>query len=362
MGLFKLGEKPVGTRSVLLGVLGGVFLLVFWWGLAEAFSRQKPIVAYETQLENEGVGVNRDSLARVDSLNFAHATKFEKIYPLLPPPDRVIGSLGALVTKDDLFGNMLYSLGLNIKGYFWAISLALLLGFPIGLFPLFRGMFRRSVDALRYLPLSALTGLFILWFGLYDHMKIAFLAFGILVYLLPVVVQRIDEVEDVYKTAVYTLGATNWQMIRTVYIPSVLGKIMDDIRVLTAISWTYIIIAELQNRTFGLGSLIYLKFKSGQIDKAFAILLVIIVIGFLQDRIFAYIDRRLNPHKYFKREPEGVLETRYGIYTLLGLVLIVILQEVFFPQFSGGMMNLVWIGSIAAVAIIGFGEWKIMDK
>ncbi len=362
MSLFRLGEKPTPSQSVYLGIAGVALLFIIWLGLAEAFSRLKPVVNYETRLDNPAAGINRDSLSRVDSVNLARATKFEKIYPLLPPPQHVIMAIGNLFSQDDLINNMAYSVGLNIKGYFWAITLALLLGFPIGLFPIIRGLFSKPVDAMRYLPLSALTGLFILWFGLYDHMKIAFLAFGILVYLLPIVVQRIDEVDDVYKTAVFTLGANNWQMVSRVYIPAVLSKIIDDIRVLTAISWTYIIIAELQNRTFGLGSLIFLKFKSGQINKAFAVLLIIILIGFLQDRIFGFIDSRLNPHKYFKREPAGVAETRYGVFAILGVLFLSILQEIFLPSLNSSMSNFIWIALIASFIIIFYGEWKVYQE
>src|SRR5690606_28863210 len=136
--------------------------------------------------------------------------------------------------------------------------------------------------------LSALTSLFIVWFGLEDRMKIAFLAFGILVYLLPVIVQRIREVEEVYVQTAFTLSATNWQTFRSVYIPAVFSRLMDDIRVLTAISWTYIIIAELLNRQGGIGGLIFIKSKMGQIDRVFAMLLLIIGIGFLQDRLLSY--------------------------------------------------------------------------
>jgi len=59
----------------------------------------------------------------------------------------------------------------------------LFIGFIIGLLPVFRGLFSKQVDALRYLPLTALTGMFIIWFGIEDQMKIAF--FGFWDYCLP---------------------------------------------------------------------------------------------------------------------------------------------------------------------------------
>ena len=299
MSLFKLRGELNQSQTITLGILGFVVFIAIWWLMAEAFSKKNPIVeGFDARLPSSIVqdstnSIDLDSLARADSLKFANATEFEKVYPLLPPPLKVVQSFPELIRKDELFGNTFRSIWLNVQGYFWAVFISLLFGFIIGLYPLFRGLFSRQVDALRYLPLTALTGMFIIWFGIEDQMKIAFLAFGIIVYLLPVVVQRIDEVGDVYLKTVFTLGATDWQTIRTVYIPAVMSRLIDDIRVLTAISWTYIIIAELLNRQGGIGSLIYIKARQGQTEKVFAILIVIILIGFIQDRIFVFIDKRI---------------------------------------------------------------------
>ncbi|MBR9921664.1 MAG: ABC transporter permease subunit [Bacteroidetes bacterium] len=283
----------------------------------------------------------------------------EKVYPILPTPGQVIKSYPSLVKDDALARNTFKSIWLNMQGYWWAILISIPIGFIIGLFPLFRGLFSKQVDALRYLPLTALTGLFIIWFGIEDQMKIAFLAFGIIVYLLPVVVQRVDEVREVFTQTVFTLGASKWQTIRSVYIPSVMSKVIDDIRVLTAISWTYIIIAELLNREEGIGSLIYIKARQGQIAKVFAILLVIILIGFVQDRLFVYMDRRLFPHKYNKSKLNGLRETEYGIFTLILLVSAAIIVGILAPAFAPSMVNLVYIVALAAIVIIIYGEIKL---
>jgi NitT/TauT family transport system permease protein len=159
-------------------------------------------------------------------------------------------------------------------------------------------MFSKPLDSVRFLPISALTGLFIAWFGIEESMKIQFLAFGIGVYLLPLVVQRVNEVEQVYCDTVYTLGASKWQTIQKIFIPAVLAKVSDDIRVITAVSWTYIIIAELVNRADGgIGSLAYLASRQSRLDKVFAVLLVIVAIGFIQDKVAALIDKIFFPYK-----------------------------------------------------------------
>ncbi|MBK7408338.1 MAG: ABC transporter permease subunit [Saprospirales bacterium] len=286
-------------------------------------------------------------------------TKSEKVYPILPTPKLVVESVPELLYQDKLLSNTWQSIWINIRGYMWAILLSVPIGFLIGLMPIAKGLFSKQVDALRYLPLTALTGLFIIWFGIEDEMKVAFLAFGIIVYLLPVVVQRIFEVEEVYTTTVFTLGANNWQTIRTVYIPSVMSKVIDDIRVLTAISWTYIIIAELLNRQGGIGALIYIKSRQGEIPKVFAMLIVIVLIGFLQDRIFVWLDHRLFPHKYFKTVVPGLRETEAGILVILGTLVLLLLQGWLFPAFSEWMDILAILTIISALVIILFGEIKI---
>ena len=217
---------------------------------------------------------------------------------LMPAPSSVIMSFKQLHFEDALLRNLGFSIKLNLLGYLEAILIAVPLGFIIGLFPFFRELTRKYVDAMRFVPLTALTGLFIAWFGIGTSMKVHFLAFGIIVYLLPVVVQRISEVDEVYCDTVYTIGATNWQTIRYVFIPDVMSKLADDIRILTAISWTYIIVAELVNKADGgVGALAFTAARQSRIDKVFAILLVIVAVGFLQDKIVMFLDKHLFPHK-----------------------------------------------------------------
>jgi NitT/TauT family transport system permease protein len=217
---------------------------------------------------------------------------------LLPSPIEVIKSFKILLLKNDLLSNMWYSISLNFYGYLEAICIAIPLGFIIGLFPFFRSLLSGYVNAIRFLPLTAVTGIFIAWFGIEIMMKVHFLAFGIIIYLLPVVVQRIDEIEKVHKQTIYTLNATQLQQFIHVYFPSVMSRISDDIRVMVAISWTYIIVAELINTSQGLGAMIYTASKQSHMDRVFAILIIIIIIGFLQDILFKQLDKCLFEHKY----------------------------------------------------------------
>ena len=363
--LFKLRGELSSSQSILLGLVGLALLILIWWGIAESKSVQFPIVEGDKLGYPSAIGADAatlaviDSLATVDSIRLANATEFKKVYPIIPNPWHVVQSFPDLIQEDRLLANTWLSIWRNLQGYLWAILLSLPIGFLIGLLPLFRGMLSRPTDALRFLPLTALTGVFMLAFGTQETMKVSFLAFGIVVYLLPIVVQRINEVKDVYLKTTFTLGATDWQTIRTVYFPSVISKLIDDIRVLTAISWTYIIIAELLNKEGGIGALMYTSGRQGQTEKVFAGLIVIILVGFLQDWIFLYLERRLFPYKHYPTAIPGINESQYGIYIILGTLLLLVVLAMLAPGIFASVLTFAYIVLISGLILIGLGEYKI---
>lgn len=217
---------------------------------------------------------------------------------VMPTPQKTWRSLSDMAQNDDLGKNIWYSLSLNLMGYVKCILAALIIGFAIGLFPPVRKMFSGKINALRFVPITALMGVFVAVSGFSDTTKINFLAFGIWVYLVPVVVQRIDEVNDVHLQMMKTLGATFWQATRYVTWPSVISKLSDDIRILVGISWTYLIVAETEGLKGGLGGLIFLAERQSNKGKVYAVIFIIIAIGILQDALFKLIDRLLFKFKY----------------------------------------------------------------
>src|SRR5213078_3477507 len=107
---------------------------------------------------------------------------------------------------------------------------------------------------------SAFIPLLILWFGIYEKEKTAFLFLGVFVYLLPVVVSAIRSVpEELVQTA--------------------LPDIFDSFRVMNAILWTYVILAEAVNPERGLGYMVQLAYAHQKASWSFAGLIVIGGIG-----------------------------------------------------------------------------------
>ena len=309
--LFDLRGELSPRIDVTLQIIGALIIFGLWWLFSYMSTTTNITQIDDHQLKSLNIQVVDDKYYSNDSLLIANFDKLFKLesaelqkYGLkkvevtsLPSPLAVVNAIPLMFKEDNLIANIFKSIRLNVYGYFFAIVTSILIGFLLGLIPLFRGLFSRIIDAGRFIPLTAVTGIFILWLGIESEMKITFLAFGILVYLIPVVVQRIDEVQSVYLHTVYTLGATAWQTVKSVYIPYVLSKLIDDIRVLTAISWTYITIAEMLNKSGGIGELIWEAKRQSSLEKAFAVLLIIVVIGIIQDRLFVALNQVFFPSK-----------------------------------------------------------------
>jgi NitT/TauT family transport system permease protein len=211
----------------------------------------------------------------------------------LPKPTEVVRGTLQLFIQYDLGTAILVSTRRIGIAFLLASALALPLGVLMGAFDPINRFFEPIMAPLRYMPISAFIPLLILWFGIYEKQKIAFLFLGVFVYLLPVVVSTIRVVpEELVQTAL-TLGATRFQVVRTVLLPAALPEIFDSFRVMNAIAWTYVILAEAVNPEHGLGYMVELARTHQKASWSFAGLLVIGGIGLLTDFLIRLVSSML---------------------------------------------------------------------
>ncbi|HEX3555295.1 MAG TPA: ABC transporter permease [Thermoanaerobaculia bacterium] len=203
----------------------------------------------------------------------------------LPSPTETLRGTLQLFLQYDLWGSILISTKRIVLAFLLASAVALPMGVLMGAFEPVNRFFEPIVSPLRYMPISAFIPLLILWFGIYEKQKIAFLFLGVFVYLLPVVVTAIRVVPEELVQTSLTLGASRWQVIRTVLLPAALPEIFDSFRVMNAIAWTYVILAEAVNPEHGLGYMVELARTHQKASWSFAGLLVIGGIGLLTDFI-----------------------------------------------------------------------------
>jgi NitT/TauT family transport system permease protein len=212
---------------------------------------------------------------------------------ILPSPTDVLGAFPVLHFEEALVRSAIASLYRVFAGFLLSAVVAIPLGLMMGTYPTLKHFFAPVLDPLRFLPISALVPLVIVWFGIDDLQKIVFLFVGTFVYMLPLVIEAVEGVEEVYLQTATTLGASQGQLIRHVLIPGSLPAIAEALRVMNGIGWTYVILAEVINARYGLGALITVAGKRSHVDQIFALVLVILLIGVVTDQIIRLVNKAL---------------------------------------------------------------------
>jgi NitT/TauT family transport system permease protein len=201
----------------------------------------------------------------------------------LPSPVAVLQATLRMIFDGTLSSHIGASVFRITVSFLAAAAVAVPLGVLMGAFEPVNRLLEPVMAPLRYLPISAFIPLLILWLGIGEEQKIAFLFLGVFVYLLPVVVTAVRAVPEELVQTSLTLGASKLQVITTVLVPHALPEIFDSFRVMNAISWTYVILAEIVNARSGLGYMIQLAGSHLKTDEIFSGILVIGVIGLVTD-------------------------------------------------------------------------------
>ncbi len=215
---------------------------------------------------------------------------------ILPSPLEVLGSLHSLWFEAELSRSIVASTVRVVSGFVFAVALAFPLGVLMGAYPLFRGLFEPLSTFGSYLPIPALVPLTMSLFGIDEMQKVMFLALAFFIFLLPMIVKAIDDVDGIFLQTAYTLGARRWTAVRRVLLAIALPRIFHAMRLGFGIGWTYIILAEMVAAERGLGSIIIIAQRRGPRGHIYLVLLVIVLIAYLTDRLWAYCTRRLFPY------------------------------------------------------------------
>jgi len=125
-------------------------------------------------------------------------------------------------------------------------------------------------------------------------MKIAFLWFGMFFYLLAVVVEEANRVDNSLLETAYTLGAKRrhalWLMFRASF-----PAIFSSFRILYDIGWTYVILAEMVNARKGVGYMVEAARKVLDFERVYAGIFAIGVAAFLFRFLLTFLEKRLFP-------------------------------------------------------------------
>ncbi|HMV05711.1 MAG TPA: ABC transporter permease [Accumulibacter sp.] len=216
----------------------------------------------------------------------------------LPAPWDVVAAFGYLAWHDGqsmLLTATLWSVGRLLVAGVLVIMIGIPIGIVMGAAPQVNAALSPLVDPFRSAPVVALLPILVMWMGIGEAMKIAFLFIGAVVYLIPMVRDAIQAVPQSYWIGARDLGATPWECIQRAVIPLAMPRIADAVIVAFSVMWTYITVAEYVNAREGLGQLIQNARRFSAWDQVFAGIIVIIALALATYQFMVWLKRRLYP-------------------------------------------------------------------
>ena len=212
-----------------------------------------------------------------------------------PSPGKVLSAFWTTLSDGRLGKHVWASLVVINIGFLISTLLAVPLGLMMGTFRIVQAGLEPIVNFIRYLPVTAMIPLLILWVGIGIEQKITVIVIGTFFQQVVMVIDIVNRVPNELLNAAYTLGAGRRQILARVLVPAMLPGLMDMLRVTMGWAWTYLVVAELVGSSAGLGYMSMQAMRGLHADIIFVAILVIGILGIITDQIFRVLKRVLLP-------------------------------------------------------------------
>ena len=219
----------------------------------------------------------------------------------LPSPQAVLQKFFTVWTNGFTNVAFLDHVGISAARVFGAFLLACVIGIPLGLAmgmsPVIRGLFDPPIEFYRPIPPLAYLPLMIIWFGIGETSKVLLIFLSVLA---PVALGarsgvKSAAIEQIH--AAYSFGASRWQVMRHVILPSALPEILTAMRIGIGFGWTTLVAAEMVAATKGLGYMVLTASQFLQTSTVIMGIIVIAIIAYAFDLLMRFVERKLVPWK-----------------------------------------------------------------
>lgn len=212
---------------------------------------------------------------------------------ILPPFSEVASALFTLVQQDFFWTNLWTTLTEILVGFVLGSLIGFVLGVALAIWLPFKRLVYPYVVAFQAVPKIVFAPVFIAWFGFGQTSKIVM---AIVIAFFPVLINTMIGLQSVPSDALRlmrSLRATRLQTFWKVSLPHSLPVISAGVK--TALTFAVIgaIVAEFVGASEGLGYLLDLYNFQLAIDRVFAVIVVLSVIGAAGFFLLEWIDRKL---------------------------------------------------------------------
>jgi ABC-type nitrate/sulfonate/bicarbonate transport system permease component len=179
------------------------------------------------------------------------------VNPVLLPTPLEVGRAGFdLAASGELVRHFFTSLGRVAQGFGLAAVAAVGLGLLVAMCVPLRLMIEPVIEFVRPIPPLAFLPMFLVWFGLGEASKIAFIGYTTFFPMFVAIAAGVLRVDVVLLRAAASLGATRVDLVRRVVLPAALPGIVVALRVGFGLALFVIVGAEFMGADAGLGHLI----------------------------------------------------------------------------------------------------------
>ena len=224
----------------------------------------------------------------------AHYTTPEESKRFLPPPQDVVATLFNLITEKNFLSDVAISAYRIFASFFAVCVVAIPLGVLMGCFSRIRALVNPTISGARYLPAASFIPLLLVWFGPTDTQKMALLFLGVIFFLVALILDNTEAVQKELVEAALTMGASRREIVMNVVGRAAAPAIMDSMRNMIAVGYTYLVIAEIVAADNGIGAVMMRAGRFLKVDVIMAGILAIGILGVLTDILF-----RVSAHYLF---------------------------------------------------------------
>jgi len=220
----------------------------------------------------------------------------------LPPPAGVVKAMGRLWSEYNLLGNVFMSWWRIGQAFLWCVAIAIPLGLLMASFRWLHELINPIAAPMRAMPITAFVPAFIALLGMEETMKVGFLWFGMFFYLLALVVEEVNRVDNSLVETALTLGAKRYHVLWLLFRAS-FPAIFGSFRILYDIGWTYVILAEMVNSRKGVGYMVESARKVLDFERVYAGIIAIGIAAFLFRWLLTMLEKQLFPWRQVGQRP-----------------------------------------------------------
>jgi ABC-type nitrate/sulfonate/bicarbonate transport system permease component len=214
---------------------------------------------------------------------------------LFPPPSQVVETLGPMLASGEIARNIMVSVGRAGAGFLIAAVLGIAAGVATARLRGLQHLTEPLLHGFRAIPVIALVPLSVLWFGIGETAKVALVATGAFFPIWIATFIGVRDVHIIYLRSAACLGAGRIATMFWVILPAALPLILAGLRQAMAISLIVLVAAELSGATAGVAYMMSMGHQLFRVDVMFIGLVLLGTLGFVFDRLFVLLTRRLFP-------------------------------------------------------------------